>query len=594
MFRMTRLASAMAAASLTAIPAYAQTNNELEPVVVTATRTAQTADQTITPVTVITEKDIQKSGANSMFELLQGQPGVTMTSSGGYGKPSSLFLRGANSDHVLVMIDGLKISSATTGGAAWEHIPLDQIERIEIVRGPRSTLYGSQAIGGVIQIFTRKGTEDRQSAAQVSAGSHGLRKLAANTRGKQDDLTYAFSIAHLETDGWDAKNDSSESDADPYENNSISASLGYSIDSTNQLNANWFYAKGKNSYDNAGAYPTNEAINQALGLEWSSAINEQWESVFKLGYSEDLYDDSQWGKTNTRRDIASWLNHFQINSTTLLNFGVDRIDDKVSGATSYTVDSRYENGYFAQIQTEINKNQFIFGGRQIDNEQFGSHFNYDIEWARPISNSLILTAATGKAFAAPTFNDLYYPGGGNSALKPETSRSHELGLRSNSGTFAWSAQIFHTDVDQLISGWPTENVDKARMQGIELETNTSINEWNLSSSVSYIDARARSGSNDGKKLARRPEWTYRIDLDREFGKIDTRISWHGQGHSFDNASNTTRLGGFGVIDARAEYQIDESMDITAGITNLLDRVYETVDGYNSPDRQISIGLNAKF
>ncbi len=599
MFRMTRLASAIAAASLTAIPAYAQTNNELEPVIVTATRTAQTADQTIAPVTVITEADIQKSGANSMFELLQGQPGVTMTSSGGYGKPSSLFLRGTESNHVLLLIDGLKVGSATTGGAAWEHLPLDQIERIEIVRGPRSTLYGSQAIGGVIQIFTRKGTDTPQSATSLNAGSHGLRKLNANTRGKQDALSYAFSVSHFETDGWSSVKPGDsyyDADNDPYENNALTANLAYHINNSNQINANWLYSKGKNSFDTSYANASNDAVQQTIGIDWISNPNTDWESTVKIGYSEDLLENSNATEHNTRRNIASWTNHITLNEEQVLSLGIDHIDDKVSSTTNYSQTSRYENGLFGQWQTLLGRNRLVLGGRHIDNEQFGTHFNYDLEAARDLSSGLTVTAAIGEGFSAPTFADLYYPTYGNANLKPEESKSYELGIRGKHATGSWSAQIYRTDIDGLIaySGGTYANIDKSRIDGAELETTHVFMDWNVNSSITYVDARNRI---TGEKLLSRPEWSFKVNANRDFGRLNAGVTWKGQTDSMTYAPSgwsAEKTNGFGTLDLAIQYEIANKTSAFFNATNILDKEYELVKNYNSPDRQISIGVNARF
>jgi vitamin B12 transporter len=611
----------MAAASLTAIPAYAQTSNELEPVIVTAMRTAQTADQTIASVSVLNRIDIERSGAKSISELFHALPGINSVSNGTYGSPSSVYVRGTNTNHVLLLIDGVKFGSATTGYPAWEHIPIEHIEKIEIVRGPRASLYGSQAMGGVIQIFTKKYSGIAQKEISVDFGSEGFRKATAGLNGSHENIDYSVKISASESNGWSTTNPSHpwgiyESDSDPYESTAVSANLGIHLTPSSKLSLQLLNAEDESTYDNYGTNPKVNAAQKLFAINLETDSNGI-HSKLNLALSKDLYDDTDYGHTNTARRTFSYEATSELSSVTSLTGGFDRIESEIDTRDEYDKSKNHENAIFAQLQTSYSGNNLIVAGRAIDNAQFGSDTTYDLALSRQLNPYTRIRASIGTAYAAPSFNASakaldsstygvytynYYS---NPDLKPETSRSREIGvdLKINN-TSNLALNLYETNIKNLIENsesisgntytYIQTNLGSAKIQGLEIIGKTSILSWDLSGNISFINAKSKSGDTLGMDLKQRPDTTFRIDANRSFQDMNFSLSWHGQNHSFDNPSNSRRIAGFGLLDARLEKKISENTRINFGGTNLLDKKYETVSGYNMPPRQLGLGLHAKF
>ncbi|MBI3575402.1 MAG: TonB-dependent receptor plug domain-containing protein, partial [Gammaproteobacteria bacterium] len=326
--------AAMAAAILS--PVHAATTEEA--VIVTATRTARTADETLASVSVITRADIERTQAKSVAELLAGEAGIDTTISGGYGKSTSVFLRGTNSDHTLVLVDGIKVGSATLGTAPWQYLPLDQIERIEIVRGPRSSLYGSEAIGGVIQIFTRQPTEKFQSQAEVGYGTYGTSKLSAGVSGADGNTRYNLTASHFNTDGIDAKTSSAgnEGDRDGYRNESYNARLTHRLTGGAEIELHTLHAQGHTEFD---GNPNQTAFLQdVVGARLNFAPTNNWNVKLQAGTSRDYTDSFKNGlfssTFNTLRHVASWQNDVVLGKDQLLTLGADYQDDRVGSTTA--------------------------------------------------------------------------------------------------------------------------------------------------------------------------------------------------------------------------------------------------------------------
>lgn len=588
---------ALAIASLPAA-ALAADESLLGEIVVTATRTAQTVDETLAAVTVITRKDIERSQAQSLPELLAGTPGLSIASNGGAGKTTSIYLRGANDDHVLVLVDGIRIGSATKGVAAFQDIPLDQIERIEIVRGPRSTLYGSGAIGGVIQIFTRQKGEAFTATAGI--GSQDTQRTTAGVGGSVGDVSWRLNASRFYTNGINARPAHIDKDQDGYENKAFSLAMAWKLNADQRVTFDLMHAQGENEYDGGstkrGAH--GESVQQVLSLGLHSRLSERWQSTLRVGQSLDASDDwasaTAVSKTyfDTRRDSISWQNDFALGQD-VLTLGVDAVDDRVSSTTNYTLKSRMEKALFGQYQFNLGRHELLAGLRHLDNEQFGGHTTGNLDWGYSLSSGLRLRAGYGTAFKAPTFNQLYYPDvgfyKGNPSLRPETSKTGEIGIRGGTGGFSWDVSLFRTDVENLIAGlYPPTNTARARMAGGELGLAFTLHDWQVRLAVSNAETEDRA---TGKRLVRRPEWTGRVEADRVIGKTRFGVTVYGQDESFDDTANTKHIHGFALVDLRLERPISDRLTIQAKASNLLDKPYETISGYASPGRVLFVGLN---
>ena len=606
---MTRNALSVAVAALLSVSGTAFAAAEdvpLDDVIVTATRTAVTVDDTLASVNVITREDIERLQAQSVVELLRGLPGVSVTTNGGPGKQASVFLRGTESDHVLYLVDGIKIGSATAGGAAIQDIPFDQIERIELVRGPRSSLYGSEAIGGVIQIFTRHAKGPLVPEFSLGYGTNNTRKATAGITLNGERGWISANAAYNDTDGYNAcygvPNAAGcftyEPDRDPYRNTSASVRGGWRFSDAVEADANILRAEGRNAYDgtfvNEAQY-RQQVAGGSLKIKASDAININFTAGRAEDYSDNFHDGVFMSKFNTRRDNASLQGDFAVAAGQLVSVGIDHQNDEVASDTQYVEDSRVVNGVFAQYQGQFGANHIDLSARRDDNSQYGNHTTGAAAWGYDFTPELRFTASYGTAFKAPTFNELYYPGFGNANLKPEDSRSVELGLDGHAGGLRWGVHAFETRVDDLIafdsSTFAPGNVDQARIRGVEGTFGFDVAQWKVDGSVSALDPKNDSGgSSDGKILPRRARATGRVDVDRRFGDFALGLTANAAGKRYDNLANTKRLGGYTTVDLRAEYAFAPAWVVQAKVENVADHDYETAAYYLEPGRTYFVTL----
>ena len=594
----------LSAALLGAVCANAQaaTNEILPDVVVTATRTAQSADASLASVSVITRQDIDRMQAFSVQDALRGVPGLTVSNNGGAGKTTSVYLRGTNKDHVLVLVDGIKIGSATLGMASFQDIPVAQIERIEIVRGPRASLYGSEAIGGVIQIFMRKGGGALTPSASFTTGSYGTYNTAVGLTGGGEQGWFNARVNQQNTQGFNACRGPggcfvTEPDKDGYHNASLGLHGGYRFDNGVVADAQLLRANSKNSYDGT-TVNQGEGVQQVLGGSLKFAPLQAWDMTLRAGSSQDNLNNFLNGvfktRFNTRRDTLSWQNDFALNTDQLLTAGLDYQNDSVASTTLYAKTARSNNAVFGQYQGGFDSHSVQVSARHDNNQQFGGHDTGGLSYGYAISDATRLTASYGTAFKAPTFNQLYYPGYGTATNRPERSRSLELGVSGRGAIGKWSLNAYQTDVTDLIAGSPfVTNINSARLTGIEAQLKTQLANWDINTTVTSQDPRQTSGVNQGKLLDRRATETMRVEVARDLGAYRLAGSLYAEGRRFDDLANTTgkKLGGYGLLDLRAEYHVGANWLAQGRIDNLLDKQYETAQFFNQPRRGLYFTLN---
>lgn len=605
-FRFRR--AALAAAILCAIP-FARADEpaeSLDEVVVTATRTAQTQDQTLAAITVIDRADIDRLQPMTLMDLLRGTPGLSLANSGGIGKQTSVFLRGAESGHVLVLVDGMKIGSATAGLASFQDIPVEQIERIEIVRGPFSSLYGSEAIGGVIQIFTRRAQGGFAPNASFGAGSHSTQRAAVGAAGSGERGWYSVEASHDRTDGINSCRGrpfpdgagcyTDEPDRDGYRNSALSLQGGYRFADAWDASVQAFRAEGDNHYDSTVSN-SSDVVSQVVGGRLHYRPSEALSLTLGLGQSADLSTDYLDGdyvsRFDTRRDLGTLQGDLAVGGG-LLSLGYDWQRDRVGSSLPYDIDRRIDSGVFAQWQQGFGTQSLQLNVRHDENGQFGGKTTGSALWGWDFAEGLRLTASAGSAFKAPTFNDLYYPGYGNPDLKPETSRNLELGLRGKAAWGGWSLSAYHDKVSNLIAYDPTliddqhpyggpNNVERARIRGVEASADTTLAGWTLRASATWLDA-VNEGAYRGNELPRRARLSGRIDADRGFGPFAVGASVYAAGKRYDDLANTTVLGGYSLADLRIAWTFAPTWKLQLAANNVFDKRYETAAFYNQLGR----------
>lgn len=604
-FRILSLALLVA---LPSVAAAQQQATDLDQIVVTSTRTPIALEDAIAPTLVIDREAIERSQASSLQDLLKGRAGINLTNAGGAGKQTSLFMRGTNSSHTLVMIDGVRVNSADFAFAALQDIPVDQIDRIEIVRGPSSSLYGSEAIGGVIQIFTRRDQGGFAPRMHVGGGSNGLLEGGLGFGGSGERGWFGTDFGYSRTDGIDACRGSAilgkgcfadEPDRDGYRNRSLNLRGGYTLSDTLTVEASALRTEGENEYD--GFYNYTESVQQVFSGKLRYAPSERVAVSLNAGRNDneaDNYGNGVYlGTSNTHRDVASLQGDFGLAAGQLLSAGLDWYQDHLDSSTAYTVDSRENTAVFVQYQGNFGGHQLQAGLRNDDNDQFGNHTTGTLGWGMALGEQFRLTANYGTAFKAPTFSDLYDPWSGVPTLNPEESRSLNLGLAQSAAQWSWALDVFQTRIDDLItydgSTFMMAQVEKAQIRGAEFTFDTTLAGWDLSTQLSHVDPRNRTaGSQYDNLLARRARNTGRVDIDRGMGDWRLGTTVNAASRRFDDAANTVIVGGYGTVDLRVEYALTPALTLQARATNVFDRDYETVAWYNQPGREY--GLRVKY
>jgi len=581
--------------------------SDLNQVIVTASRTAEPLAAAIASVTVITRMDIDRLQPHSVDELLAGLAGISFSNNGDLGKTTSIFVRGTNPDHVLLLIDGIKIGSATTGMAAWEQLPVEQIDHIEIVRGPNSSLYGSEAIGGVVQIFTRHGAPGASDVPSLTAsgGSHGTYQGELGYSGSARNGWYNLSASGLYTDGIPICIANAPTTADCYTttpqqgywSGSVNLSGGYRWhDATATLDV--LRVDGDTRYDgNSFSGDESRVAQQVLGVSLTVTPLARFGVTFTAGQSLDrsqqYFSGTPIGFFNTRRDTFSWVNQLSLAPAQKLLLGADFEHDTIASDTAYATQSRDDTGVFALYQWLGRHQEVQLSERYDHNQQFGDHFTGSAQWAYRWSDALRLTASYGTAFKAPTFNDLYFPFYGDPTLRPETSRSAEVGLSGRSSVLTWAVNAYQTEINDLIEYNPAtfgaDNIDRARIRGLEIQLAAQLEAWRALLQVTWLDPRD-TGANYGELLPQRAQFTARLDLDRDFHAFSVGATLFQSGPRYEDPANTQRMGGYGTLDVRAAWRFQPRWELQALLKNALNRDYETVFYYNQPGRSAYLTL----
>lgn len=612
-----------------------------EVVVVTATRTPQNLNQTLANTSVIDAADIQRLQAFDLVDVLRSSAGIDFLQSGGPGSTSSLFVRGTNSSHVLILLNGQRISSATLGSTAIQHISLEQVERIEVVRGPKSSLYGSDAIGGVINIITKTADETPSVKVEAGLGSRGVQDHAASFSTRFGKVSLATGIDYYENAGWNKTTlqVQGSADRDTYRRHGGYVNFGIDFNDMHKLEFNYTHSESEIEYDNTfgctnaitfaavDCEPFSETRNRSASVISTNTFSPLFNLLIQAGYSSDLgetKDDLADINTifggpsifETTRTSGLVQANFNLNEQLTLSIGDEYYRDKINGriylinasfdaleANAYVdakgkeVDNRDNQAVFAQLQGELGYDfSFLLGVRRDDNESYGSHSTRNISLGYGDTRKYgKLVASYGTAFHAPTFNDLYWPdpfGPGNPSLDPETSKSHELSYRGETNNWRYSLSTFKTEIDDLIqwapidpndpfSYWTPSNVQDVKIKGVESEIRHHVDSFSWSLTTSHTDADDRE---TGNELIDRAKRKATLNADYSIGRYSVGASWLAQSGRYSDTGNTVKTSGYNRWDLRASVDIWQDLSLQFKLENLFDVDYEHRKPYVEPGR----------
>jgi vitamin B12 transporter len=579
--------------------AQASTASPAETVVVTATRTPQRVDQALAQVTVIDRARIEAASGRTLAELLAGESGVQSWSNGGLGKNASVSLRGLESRHTLLLIDGVRYGSATLGTPSWDNIPLDAIERIEIVRGPMSGLYGSEAVGGVIQIFTRRGQQGFHPEFAAALGSRSYGELAAGARFGSGLVDGSLRLQHRRTDGFSATNPKLPSnynpDDDGFDQTSVNGRIGVRLGDW-RADATLLKTEGTNHYDDGAGVDTRAALRtEVMSLQLAGPVTSAWRTSVRASRSRDDFETlasasafSTLGTIGTTQTQFGWENQINTPLGTALVLA-ERVQQEVERpGTPFAVSERSVTGLALGINGEAGAHGWQANVRRDRNSQFGGQTTGSLGYGYELAPGLRATASFGTSFVAPSFNQLYFPGFGNPNLLPEEGRQREVGLVWRNGPVTSRVAYFDNRIRGYISGGPLPtNIPRVKVDGISASVDAVLGAWTLAGSIDSIQPiNATEGTtNFGRILPRRVQDSGRLAVDWRGGGFTLGGSLQAFGERFDNANNSTRLGGFAMLDLRAEWAFARDWVLAAKLNNAGGKTYETVFGYNQPGRE---------
>ncbi len=578
---------------------------KLPDVLISANRQVEERDASTAANTVFTRADIDRLQPTSVTDLLNRVPGVQVAPSGGRGSLPGIYIRGTKAAQSLVLIDGQRIANATSADSALQYLNVEQIERVEVLRGSRSVIYGADAIGGVIQIFTRRGAEQGlQARLHTGFGNRDTWQQSLGVSGGDEQTHFNLSTSLDETAGIDRTGPSFASDADhdAYRNKSLSLNLSHSLSDDVSIGFNALDNRGKTEFDNpfglfdpvtfnsVGQQQYSDFELSSLGAYIEARINPVWKTRLEIGHSEnrektlDKFSDDRY-VFNTYRDSVNWQNDLRLDEHNSLMIGGDWYQDRVNSSTPFDEDSRWNRAVFFQHRFQGEGFSTELGLRHDDNQQFGSQNTWSGTLTVPLNNANDVLLSYSEGFRAPTFNDLYYPDFSNPNLKPEHSKSYELQWRSRlSDTSRLEASLYRTDLKDAIAldtDFRPQNIGSARINGFEASLEQQLFGWTGKLGASIIDPQDRD---TGHTLNRRARRTLNLDVDRQFDRLGVGASWQAVSSSYNDEANTQHIGGYSVFGLRSSWKASDEVKLEFKLDNALDKRYSrtlySFDGSN--------------
>lgn len=591
-------------------PVFAQntTTDTDEVMVVTANRFEQSESTVLASISVVTKEEIELLQAKSLTEVLRYIPGIQVGESGGPSNTTSVFLRGSESKHTLVLLNGMKINNASQGGFDFSIIPVETIEQVEVIRGPRAAIYGADAIGGVINLITRTNRKDDLHQIKTSAGSDGYYQTSWQSKIQLSEDTYGtFLVNYKESDGYNIKEGTSKDIGGEYgyESKDFVASLVHDFSSNIALNLDVYYVDSLNDFNGSDS-SWNTTLNKQdaeffqvnggakyIGEQFSSRVN-----VSKSIQENNSYPESEPAYNSiykTDRTTLNWLSSYQYTNHWVINAGLDFANEDVSsGTTDYVKKDRTNKAAFVTTTAEIS-DLTLDGSVRFDKDNgFGDFTTWSVAVAYAINDNIKPYASYGTAFKAPSFYDLYDPNYGNPNLDVEESKSAEVGVIGQSSLINWRLSAFSSDIEDMIIyyehlGWSAVNTD-ADIKGVEFEGDFTTGIIDHRISLALMDPE----DSEGKQLARRAKetgsWVGTLTQD----EWDVSLGMTYQGDRYSDYSNNDKLDAYMLWNLSANYYITSNVTVSGKVSNLLDEEYQTAKDYLTPERGYYLSASYLF
>ena len=595
------LGPSIAAAQALPAPPIAQ----LAPIVVTAARMPQPIATLTADLTVIDADAIAAAGARSFAELLQGQPGVEIVQNGGPGSTSGVFLRGANRGQTVLLVDGLRVSSSTVGAPTLEAIPLDQIERIEILRGPASSLYGADAIGGVIQVFTRRPGPGVSGRLSGGLGTDDTRTVAGGLSATLGAVALTLQAGHRQSDGFNATTDPSSfiwnPDRDGYDSNDVGASATLTLAPGHEASARYLRNRLDNQFDAGPGFDDRTRTTLEVWQVGSrNRFADAWTSQLTAGEaSDDSVSSTAFGDYpfRTRERQYGWQNEFVLPHGTA-TLAVERREEHIDEEAGFAVTRRDTNAIVGVLQFARSDHTLQANLRHDRSSQYGGQTTGAIAWGYRLAPQWRVTASYGTAFKAPSFNDLYYPGFSNPDLEPETARNVEGSIHWSGQQGEWRmgarAVAWYNKVDQLIVfqcddafNCAPRNVDRATLAGVTLAGDAAFGGTSIRAS---IDLQQPEDDATGSLLPRRAERHGSLVVGQAFGPVQLVVEMIASSYRYDDAENTRRLGGYAIVNVSAEWPVGRGVTLLARGDNVFGKDYALAYGYATGGARAFVGV----
>ncbi len=576
----------------------------------TATRTATRVSDVVAEVTLIDRAALDRAAGRTLVELLSQHAGLQFASNGGLGKTSSLFIRGLEARHTLLMVDGVRVGSATVGSPSLDNLPLEAIDRIEIVRGPLSSLYGNGAFGGVIQVFLRRAGSGLSGNAKLTAGSNSYGQVAGGVGFGNGVVDAAVQVQHTDTKGRSASNPKApfgnfNGDRDGFRQTGGSARLGWQPLADWRLELLALQSTGLTRIDDGpGADARAEMDNGLVALSARGKVMPGWQTRLSVSDSSDAYNTlasaspfAALGVIETRSRQLSWENTVATPLGTALAL-VERTTEKVSRpGAPFAVSDRDIDGLALGLSGAAAGHAWQASLRHDRNSQFGGISTGALAYGYALTPAWRLGASYGTSQVLPSFNQLYFPGFGNPNLLPEEGRHGEVSLRWTAGEHSLRAAYYDYRYRGFISSGPAPvNLPRVEIDGVTLAYEGRWQGLDLSAALDHTDPKnATTGNaNFGKQLVRRAKQALRLGADWQAGAWSAGATVAAFSHRFDDAANTVRLGGYGTLDLRAEWALSPGLKLGLKLNNVGDKAYETVLGYDQPGREGFVTLRVAF